>query len=69
MAPVRAGWALFVDSAKPFDTLDSAPVPWHVDAGAGLRLAGMGAGGQFRLDVARGLVDRRWALSLGWESR
>jgi hypothetical protein len=36
-----------------------------VDCGVGIRLAAMGAGG-FRIDLARGLEDRRVALSVGW---
>jgi peptidase C39-like protein len=67
--PLRLGWALFADAARPWDPLEPAPVPWQVDAGAGIRLAGMGTRGQFRVDLARGLDDGKVALSFGWEAR
>jgi hypothetical protein len=67
--PVRLGWVMFVDVARPWDPLGPAPVPWQVDAGAGLRVAGMGTGGQLRLDLARGMDDGKVALSIGWEAR
>jgi hypothetical protein len=67
--PLRLHWALFVDAARPWDPLDTKPVPWQVDAGAGVRLAGMGSRGQFRMDLARGFDDGKVALSVGWETR
>ena len=67
MVPVRLGWILFVDVARPWDTLQSDHVPWQVDAGAGLRFAGLGTSGQFRIDVAHGIQDGTSALSIGWE--
>ena len=67
--PLRLGWTLFVDAARPWDPLGTAPVPWLVDAGAGVRLAGMGSRGQFRMDLARGFPDGMVALSVGWETR
>lgn len=67
--PLRLGWATFVDVARPWDVLGTESVPWQVDAGAGIRLAGMGARGQFRLDLARGMDDGKVALSIGWEAR
>jgi len=62
----RVGWTLFVDGARPWDALGGAQVPWQVDAGVGVRLAGMGTRGSFRIDLARGLEDRSVALSVGW---
>jgi hypothetical protein len=65
--PLRLGWIVFIDAARPMDTLRLVRVPWQVDGGAGLRLAGLGTRGQFRLDVAHGFEDGTLALSLGWE--
>jgi hypothetical protein len=67
--PVRLGWALFVDGARPWDALGAARVPWQVDGGVGIRIAGMGTRGQFRIDLARGLEDGNVALSIGWDAR
>jgi hypothetical protein len=67
--PLRLGWILFVDTAKPWDTSQSAHVPWQVDGGAGLRLAGLGTRGRFRLDVAHGFEDGKSAVSIGWENQ
>lgn len=67
--PLRLGWATFADVARPWDAPGTEPVPWQVDAGAGIRLAGMGARGQFRLDLARGMDDGKVAWSVGWEAR
>lgn len=39
---------------------------WQADAGLGLRVHLPGGAGALRLDVARGLRDRRHALSAGW---
>jgi hypothetical protein len=69
VTPLRLGWTLFVDAARPWDTLQSAHAPWQVDGGAGLRLAGLGTRGQFRLDVAHGFKDGESALSIGWETQ
>jgi len=66
---LRLGWSLFVDGARPWDTPRSARVPWLVDGGAALRLAGIGRRGEFRITAARSLTDGRSALSAGWEVR
>jgi hypothetical protein len=66
---LRVGWILFVDGAKPWNSLQSAGVPWQLDAGAGIRLAGLGARGEFRITAAHGLEDGESALSFGWEVR
>jgi hypothetical protein len=67
--PLRLGWALFVDAARPWDGLGPDPVPLQVDGGVGLRVAGMGTRGQFRLDLARGFEDGKVALSIAWDAR
>jgi hypothetical protein len=46
---------------------DGDGLAWHADAGAGLRVALPGNGGTARIDVARGLRDRRVVLSAGWQ--
>lgn len=66
---VRLGWSLFVDGARPWDSLRSDRVPWQVDGGAGIRLAGLGTRGEFRIMAAHGLEDGRSALSVAWEVR
>lgn len=67
LGPVRLGLAAFLDGAKPWDTLSTEGVPWQVDGGVGLRLAGMGRRGQLRIDIARGFTDGESAVSVGWE--
>ncbi|MDZ4805286.1 MAG: cysteine peptidase family C39 domain-containing protein [Candidatus Eisenbacteria bacterium] len=69
LGPLRLGWAAFIDGAKPWDTLTSDRIPWQLDAGVGLRLAGIGRHGQLRLDVARGFEDGESAVSVAWEPR
>jgi len=66
---LRLGWSLFVDGAKPWDPLRSARVPWQVDGGAGIRLAGLGTGGELRIAAAHGLEDGSSAISVGWDIR
>ncbi len=63
---MRVGWSLFVDGARAWDTLHAASVPLQVDAGAGLRIAAPGTGGEFRIAVAHGMADGRSAISVGW---
>lgn len=62
---IRFGPAIFVDSARAWAGLASSDARWHVDAGAGLRIAAPGSG-VIRIDVARGLRDGNTTLSLGW---
>ena len=66
---LRLGWGLFVDGARPWDSLRSSRVPWQVDGGACLRLAGFGTRGEIRITAARGFEDGSSALSIGWEVR
>lgn len=65
--PVQIGWAVFIDSARPWHTGRVGEVRWQVDGGAGLRLCSPGMAGQLRLDVARGLSDGNVAGSIAWQ--
>ncbi len=67
LGPLQLGWALFVDGAKPWGTGRVGRVPWQVDGGAGLRLRGLAATGQLRIDVARGFDDGSSAVSIAWQ--
>jgi hypothetical protein len=71
MAEVRAttfGWAAFVDTARAWHRMDGSASPWPVDAGVGVRWAAPGIGSTIRVDLARGLRDGGWALSLNWQA-
>jgi len=57
--------ALFTDAARGWQLLDSRDSDYQIDAGAGLRIRALGAGPTFRLDIARGFRDGRWALTAG----
>ncbi|MDQ3487314.1 MAG: C39 family peptidase [Acidobacteriota bacterium] len=61
---VRIAPAVFVDAARA-DRRRQLGESWHVDAGAGLRIAFPGSG-VLRLDVAKGLRDGSTAFSIGW---
>jgi uncharacterized protein YvpB len=67
LGPMRLGWSLFVDAAKPWDTLRTGRIPWQADGGMGLRLRGLGMKGQFRIDAARGFDDGCSAVSIAWQ--
>ena len=69
LGPLRLGWAVFVDGAKPWDLGRPGRVPWQVDGGTGLRVHGPGMKGELRVDAARGLADGSSAVSLGWSIR
>lgn len=61
-------FALFADSARAWRRIGTpAPSALHTDLGAGLRVALPGKGGTLRVDVARGLRDKRMTLSTGWQ--
>jgi hypothetical protein len=66
----RAGLAVavagFLDVAHAWRRPSGSAPAWHADAGVGVRLDLPGNGGAFRLDVARGLRDRRHVLSAAW---
>jgi hypothetical protein len=61
--------AAFADIAKAWHRAGGGTSPsWHADVGAGIRVALPGNGGTARVDVARGLRDRRVVLSAGWQA-
>jgi hypothetical protein len=64
LGPARLTLAAFVDAARHSNGL--RPGAGQVDAGFGVRLQVPGDSA-LRLDVARGLVDGRMALSAGWQ--
>jgi hypothetical protein len=66
---LRLGWILYIDGAKAWDPLLSARVPFQVDGGAGVRIAGWGTRGEFRVTAGHGFEDGRSALSVSWEVR
>lgn len=57
--------AVFADAARGWQLIDSRPSDHQIDAGAGVRIRALGAGPTFRLDIARGLRDGRWAVTAG----
>jgi hypothetical protein len=61
---LRIAPAVFIDTARA-DRRREAGAAWHIDAGAGLRLAIPGSG-VLRLDVGKGLRDGATAFSIGW---
>jgi len=61
--------AAFADTARAWRRIgDESRSPWHTDVGAGIRIVLPGNGGTMRVDVARGLRDRRAVLSAGWQA-
>ena len=61
--------AVFGDTARAWHRLDAEnPSPLQVDVGAGLRLALPGKGGAIRVEMARGLRDKRIAFSARWQA-
>jgi outer membrane translocation and assembly module TamA len=63
--PVRIAPALFVDSGRAYNGLESSNDRWQYDVGGGLRLAIPGSG-VLRIDVAHGVRDGGTVLSMGW---
>lgn len=59
---LRVGGALFVDAARAWG---ERPAMSLLDAGLGLRLTTAGGGPTLRFDVATGLSDDEWAISVG----
>ncbi len=65
--PLVLGWAVFVDTARAWETGRAGKVAWQVDGGTGLRVRCLGLKGQLRLDVAHGFSDDNGAVSVGWQ--
>jgi hypothetical protein len=60
----------FADFVSVRHRLPDAPgLPWHVDAGIGLRVRLRGREGALRIDYGRGLRDGADAISIGWRHR
>lgn len=59
--------AIFADTARAWHRLGSAAAAaTHTDVGAGLRVSLPGKGGTLRIDLARGMRDKRMVVSAGW---
>lgn len=65
----RVGLAGFLDVARAWDRLRSGGDGWQADVGAGFRFRLPGTADTLRLDVARGLRDRRQAISVGFSTQ
>jgi hypothetical protein len=59
-------WAAFVDTARAWHRVDGGSSRWLCDVGVGIRWAVPGLGSAVRLDIAHGVVDRAFQISLGW---
>ncbi len=59
-------WAAFVDTARAWHRIDGSASRWLCDVGIGIRWAVPGLGSAVRLDVAHGVVDRAFQISMGW---
>jgi hypothetical protein len=64
MRVLRIAPAVFVDAART-ERRRHQGAAWHVDAGAGVRLALPGSS-VLRMDVGKGLRDGATAFSVGW---
>ncbi len=60
--------AAFADTASAWGRIGEPDRRVHTDVGAGVRIAFRGTGSAVRVDVARGLRDRRVVLSAGWQA-
>ncbi len=64
---LAVGVATFADAARAWERVDGSTSPLHVDVGVGLRLRMAPGMPALRIDIARGLQDRRVALTAGWQ--
>jgi hypothetical protein len=67
--PVRIALVAFADLARVGRGMSSNGGRGQVDVGGGVRVALPGQSSVLRIDVARGLLDGGFALSLGWQKR
>jgi hypothetical protein len=65
--PMRVALVAFADLARASGVLSSNGGTGRVDVGGGVRVALPGQSSVLRIDVARGLLDRSFAVSLGWQ--
>lgn len=66
---LRVGTAAFVDAVGLPGSHPADGARWQVDAGVGLLLREIGSTETIRLDLAHGIRDGRWALSLRWQGK
>jgi hypothetical protein len=66
IGPIVLAAGAFLDGAEVIEPADQSGSRWYLDLGAGLRV-GIADGhlGVLRIDVARGLLDRRSAVTIG----
>lgn len=64
---VRFALVAFADLARVGGGMSSNGGHGQVDVGGGVRVALPGQSSVLRIDVARGLLDRSFAVSLGWQ--
>lgn len=64
--PIRLAVVAFADLARSGRGMTSNGGGGQLDVGAGLRVGLPGQSSVLRIDVARGLVDGSFALSMGW---
>jgi hypothetical protein len=67
--PVRIALVAFADLARIGGGTTSNGGSGQVDIGGGVRVALPGQSSVLRIDLARGLLDGSFALSLGWQKK
>jgi hypothetical protein len=65
-ALVHLGFAGFADVARASRQADGGETAAQIDLGVGVRVRIPGAPGVLRADVARGVRDGAYALTVGW---
>lgn len=65
LGPATIDAALFTDGAYAKQLLDGRGSDYQMDAGTGLRVRLLGGGPAFRIDIAKGVRDGRWAVTAG----
>jgi hypothetical protein len=65
--PMRIALVAFADLARVLGGMSSNGGTGQVDVGGGVRVALPGQSSLLRVDVARGLLDGSFAVSLGWQ--
>ncbi len=65
--PVRLAFVAFADLASVGRGMTSSGGPGQLDVGGGVRVGLPGQSSVLRIDIARGLVDGNFAVSVGWQ--